>query len=484
MEELDPQLIAGRSIRGVFAFISRSFVIQVISFARDVLLTILLSPAIFGVFYIVESIMAMLAYFSDIGLAGALIQKKEEVTGEDLATTFTIQQIIVLTLVGIVLVFLPQISMLFHLEKEGVFLLQAFIAAFFLSSLKTIPSVILERRLEFGKFVIPQVVETLFYSVVVVVLALKGFGINSFSYAVLARGLSGLIAMYIICPWRIHVGFSKESASKLLHFGIPLQVNSILALIKDNLLILFLGTVLSKDQVGYIGFAQKWAFTPLRLMMDNVIRVTFSSFSRLQHEKVLLGKAFEKSLFVSALVVYPSLVGLSILAPYLVDIIPKYQKWDPALLSLTFFCINAAFAVVLVPLTNVLNAIGKIKITLYLMIFSTIAIWVLTPISLPLFGFNAVAAVSAIVNLSVIGVWYVSRKYIQFSLVNAIRLPVLGSLVMGLVLFFLSPIFISNFITFLLVGGVGGCAYLLIIYVFGKAQLQQDLALIKRLIIK
>ena len=69
---------------------------------------------------------------------------------------------------------------------------------------------------------------------------------------------------------------------------------------KDDLLTIFLGKILPIAQVGFIGFAQKWAFYPLRLIMDNVIRITFPSFSRLQHDKNLLGLAIEKSLFVSS----------------------------------------------------------------------------------------------------------------------------------------------------------------------------------------
>jgi len=41
------------------------------------------------------------------------------------------------------------------------------------------------------------------------------------------------------------------------------------------------------------------AFAPLRLIMDNVIRITFPSFSRLQNEKEVLERAIEKSIFAA-----------------------------------------------------------------------------------------------------------------------------------------------------------------------------------------
>src|SRR5450759_5788741 len=93
MEEVDIALIIKRSIRGVFALTSRTFIIQIVSFLANFLLTIFLTPAIFGVFFVVSAAIAFLSYFSDIGLAAALIQQKEAITRADLKTTFTLQQL-------------------------------------------------------------------------------------------------------------------------------------------------------------------------------------------------------------------------------------------------------------------------------------------------------------------------------------------------------------------------------------------------------
>ena len=94
---------------------------------------------------------------------------------------------------------------------------------FFLSSLKTIPSILLERKLDFQKLIIPQVAETVGFYAVAVILAWYGWGVSSFTWAVLVRGFIGLILMYAISPWRISIGFSRGVAKKLLRFGVPLS---------------------------------------------------------------------------------------------------------------------------------------------------------------------------------------------------------------------------------------------------------------------
>ena len=71
-------------------------------------------------------------------------------------------------------------------------------------------------------------------------------------------------------------------------------MHSFLALVKDDLLTVFLGKVLPFTEVGYIGWAKKWAEVPLRLVMDSVVRVTFPTFSRIQESKETLSRAIEK----------------------------------------------------------------------------------------------------------------------------------------------------------------------------------------------
>lgn len=479
MEELDIAAVTKRSIRGVFALTSRTFIIQLVGFASNLLLTIFLSPSVFGVYFVVSAAIAFLSYFSDIGLAAALIQKKEQITEDDLKTTFTIQQILVVSVVAIALLSSSFVSSFYHLQGEEILLFQALAISFFLSSLKTIPSILMERELRFEKLVIPQIVEVLFFNVTAVFLAWKGFGVTAFTVAVLARGLSGLIAIYIINPWRIRLGLSKDVARKLLSFGIPFQANSFLGLIKDDLFVAYLGKALPIAQVGYIGFAQKWAYMPLRLIMDNVIRITFPSFSRLQNEKDVLKKAIEKAIFASCFIIFPALTGLVILSTHFVEFIPRYEKWEPAIISLFFFAVNAAFSSISTPLTNALNAIGKIKVTLYLMVFWTVATWVLTPIFIAIYGFNGVAIASALISLSIVGVVIITKRYINFSVLSTVTVPIISTAIMGVVVYFFNLYFVRGLMTLGAAIIVGVLIYFVTSIIIAKEQIISDIQMVR-----
>ena len=434
-EELTIDTIKGKVVKGVAVLTGRTFILQAIALISTFLLTIFLNPGQYGTFFLVSAIINFFVYFSDIGLAAALIQKKEILTDEELKTTFTVQQILVVSLILIILILSPVIKSWYNLSSEVTYLIYALAISLFLSSLKTIPSVILERKLDFNKLVIPQIVETCLFYIVAVYLAWKGFGIQAFTVAVLVRGAAGLILMYFLQPWMPGFDLSKGALRRLLKFGLPYQANTFLAVFKDDGIIVFLGSILGPSGVGYLAWAQKWASAPLRFFMDQVIKVTFPAYSRLQNEPEELSKIANRSIFFICLLVFPTLLGLILIAPFLTEIIPKYEKWKPALLALSLISINTIFAAVTTPLTNLLNAIGKIKITFRLMIMWTALTWILIPLLSIKFGINGAAAGYALVGISSLVAIFVAAKFIKVDFWGSTGKPFLAALLMGLTMY-------------------------------------------------
>jgi len=253
VEQLDPteslsvENIKKKAVSGAFVLTLRTVLLQGVSFIAIALLSVFLEPSQFGVFFIVSSVINFLAYFSDIGFAAALIQKKDKLEEIELKTIFTIQQIMVVSLIFLIIVATPLIQSIYSFSSESIFLLWALAFSLLFSSLKTIPSVMLERRLDFSKLIIPQIAETLIFNITAVYLASKGFGVASFTWAVLIRGIFGLVIMYMIQPWMPGFAFSKDSVKSLLKFGIPYQGNTILAMVKDDGMILILGGILGSS---------------------------------------------------------------------------------------------------------------------------------------------------------------------------------------------------------------------------------------------
>jgi len=434
-EEMNLAAVKNRAIKGVVFLSGRMFLLQAISFFGFFLLTVFLGKEEIGLFFAVSELVAILGYFSDVGLAAALIQSKEKPTTQEIRSTFTIQQALVISLLILTLALTPWLKNFYHINQAGIFLLGSLLFGFFMSSLKTIPSVLLERKLRFDLLVVVELVEALLFYGIAVWLAWRGGGIASYAWAILIRSLAGVVLIYLLSPWRIGFAFEKKSLRRLLRFGVPFQANTFLAVIKDRLMNIFLWKLIGASGVGILGWAQKWAQMPLRFIMDSVMKVTFPAYARMQDHQEELGKAIEKTLFFVSLAVFPMLIGIGLLAKPLIFLIPQYGKWEVALIALYFFLINSALGALTTPLTNALNAIGRIKVVFKLMIMWTVLTWAIYPFLAIKYGFNGVAAGAALVSLSSVFAIIIAKHYLKFNFWRAVLKPTLASLIMGFFLF-------------------------------------------------
>lgn len=472
--EISLETVKERSVRGVVVLTGRTFILQIIAFIAQIFLWLHLHPSEYGIFLILSAVINFLTYFSDIGLAAALVQKKEKPADIDLKTTFLTQQILTLFLVAIVFMSSHFISQKYSLTKDGTLLLYALAVSFFLSSLKTIPSVLLERKLEFVKLVLPQILEQVVYNVVLIFFAIKGFGVNSFTYAVLTRSVVGLIAIYMLQPWLPGFAFSKSALAGLFKFGIPYQINTFLATLKDDGMTLVLGGILGSSGIGFLGTAQRLARYPLTFFMDTVTKVTFPAFSRMQEHKSDLERSVTRSIFFICFLVFPSLVGIVILTPLLVDLFSRFDAWKPALTPMVFISINFIFAAATTQLTNLLNAIGKIKITFFLMIMWTVLTWILLPILAVKYGVNGASIGYALVGASSVVAIAVAKRFVNFSLTDSMIKPMVGAGLMGLILLTIKTILPVSIYALEILVAVGAVSYIALMIAMMGISLIED----------
>lgn len=428
-----------------------------------------------GLFIAINGLVSILGYFSDIGFAASLIQKKEGVTLTDLRTTFTIQQILVVLILAITLILSHWIFSFYHIADSGTGLFYSLLAAFFFASLKTIPSAVLERQLRFDILAAVDIVESLVFYSLAVLLAWQGHGVASYTWAVFLRGVVGVCLIYYLAPWQIGFGISKSSVKKLLSFGVPYQFNSLMAVVKDQFLNLALWKIIGAYGVGIVGWAQTWSQKPLRIFMDNVITVTFPAYSRMQEHPGELKSAIEKTLFFVCLTTFPVVAGMASVMPVLFAVFPKYDvKWHLALLPLALYCLNSAWAVISTPLTNTLYALGKAKINTYLMLMWTALGWGLTPLLAWKFGYLGVAYATGLISFTSIIPILIVRRLVNFSLLKSVVKPALSTLALLTVSLILSRALPANIFTLLLNIGLSALVYTLTLYLLVGPSLITD----------
>jgi O-antigen/teichoic acid export membrane protein len=432
-EEKTLEEIKKKSVSGAVSYLLRTIVLNAIGIVTAFILSGYLSPSDFGIYGYVTQFVGLFVFFSDIGLAAALVQKKTEPTDSDYKTAFTVQQALSwLIFVGFLVLSWSGIVQQ-KTGPVGTGLLIALGLSFPLSSLKTIPSIILERRLDFNKIVMPHILEQLVYNGVLIFMALRGVGVGAYAYAIMARSIIGVISMFVIQPWSVGIEWNKDSLKTLLSFGAKFQLNDLLARVKDQLFYIVLARYLPLSEFGYIQWAKNWSMYPYNLTVQNVMSITFPTFSRLQKNKEALGKAIDKSIFFITGAIFPILVGMSIFIIPLVKLVEKYHKWEPAILSLILFSLGIAWSAISTPLTNTLMAIGKINITLKLMIAWTVMTWILTPVMMYFFGFNGVAVAAFMIAFTSIWPIYEVKKLVAIKVWENTWRQLLASIAMAVV---------------------------------------------------
>ncbi len=466
--------IKGRIKSSFITLTARQIALRAIGFLTiNIILARVLPVDTLGVFNIATAVISFFAFFSDVGLGASLIQKKDEITHQDIKTTFTIQQTLVSALSVIIVVLAPLLSSFYGLDENGVWLVRVLGICFFLTSLKVIPSVMLERNLNFKPLVGVEILETFVFNGLLIALVFLNFDLWSFTIASFSRSFLGVLAIYIVAPVKIGIGVDKISAKRLLSFGVPFQLNTLLALAKDRLVPLVVAKIIGTSGVGYVTWSQSLALLPLEIM-NVVIRITFPAFSRLQEDKENLSKLVEKSLFITSLLVYPVLFGIGAILPSLVEFVVS-DKWKPAVFSFYLFAFSTYWAVISTTFTNTLNAIGQIKITLKLMVMWTVLTFILTPILSLVIGFQGVAVSSFVISFSsVLTIIYV-KKVLAIKVLEAVALPTISSLLMAILVYTFSIFFVREVFSLILAIFIGVSCYFTLIFIFGKDKIKNDI---------
>lgn len=442
---MDSKELKNKTIRSIVALTGRQIISTVITLLTRIPLGLFLLPEALGTFFAVTAITPFFNFFVDLGLGSALIQKKEEPTEIDLKTVFTVQTLLVCLIIIIGLMLTGTLRKFANLSNDGVNLYHVLLFVLFVSSLKSIPSILMERRIAFERQVIPSIVELLIYSIIVVYLAYKGFGVASYSWAFMVSSLVGLPIYYYLSPWKMGIGLSKDSLRKLFSYGILYQSKTFLALIKDNLLTIFLSGLpkVGAYGLGQVGWWQGWAYSPYNSIVNSVTKVTFPTYSRVQEDMEKLRAGIERSLFAVSLIMFPVAAAMAVSMNKILILFPKYQIWNPGLPAFYFFCAGAAVSSLSGILVNTLDATGHVKTTSLLMVFWILLIWPLTIILVNLYGFTGIAAAPFLVSLTVFLTAYLVNRIVKFNFIGSFIKPLIATVFMGIVMFMINNLIIS-----------------------------------------
>jgi len=477
------QDLKSKSLAGIGSLLRRQIFVYCFFFLGNIILARILVPQLFGIYAIVSFVVQFFSTFSDVGIGAALIQKKDKLDNEELSTIFWLQQILVFIVVILVFLAAPLVLRIYTtMPPESVWLIRVMALSFLFTSLKTVPVILMERAIDFNKVAWVDISESAVFQVTVIFLALTGYGVWSFIMAALIQSVLGAILIYSLSSWRPSFQYNFISARGLIGFGLPYQGNTILSFIKDAVTPLFVGAYAGAAAVGYVNWARNLAFAPL-MLSQSFGRVAFPAYARLQHDKILLQDAVERSIRMMTLIMFPITTMLFALGPEITHVIFT-DKWRPGLLAFYFYCTSPFIIGIMLPLYSAILSLGKSNILLKMASLLLILEWGLGVPFVLKFGYNGISFSQPIIAITFFSVYrhILSEDMIHVSVIKNVYSQFMAAVLSGIVVKIVMSMLTASIVSLIALFMTGSVFYVFIISLIRKEMLIEVVQYIKEII--
>lgn len=470
-------------VRGVLWNTIEKFFVQGVSFVLGIILARLLSPSDYGLIGMLTVFLAVSGQFIDGGLYNALVQKKEckEI---DYSTVFVINMTMAIVIYMILFFTAPLIAG-FYNEPLLTDLTRVIGINFILGAFNTVQRAKLNKAVDFKSLAKINVTSTILSGTVGVFMAFTGLGVWALVGQRITSTIVNLFLLPLFSKWKLSIKFSKKSFHKLFGYGSKLMVTGLYSILINNISTLFIGKTYNSAQLGYYTKGLGYPNLIANIVYGVLGSVTFPVLSSLQDDKEHLIRVYKKCLFLIALVVFPVMVLLALLAKPLVLILLT-EKWLPCVVFLQITC----FAKLFYPLSalnmNILNAVGRSDLFMKLdfskapLILGTLAITIPISVEAIVWGNLFTAFVCFFINAYLPGKMF---GYGAWKQIKDWKYILLSLIIMSIVLILLLNL-IDNMWMQLIVGGITGpLIYLCCCLLFGvirKENLQSIFVSIKQ----
>jgi PST family polysaccharide transporter len=338
---MNGESLSQKAVKGSVWLIATMIVQAVSNLIGLMVLTRLLLPSDFGVVSAMQVVLGIVSIFSNLGIAVALIQRKE-ITETHIAVGFTASLIFGFLFYAFFWFFALFLPALFNANID-VWLFRVYALIFPILSWSTVSSVLLTRKLDFKRLFIADALSLILgTSLIAIVLAYFGLGPWSIIYGALSNAVIKSICLSVMSPHTRRICLFKKEFRDLYWFGgmyTFLRLTNYFASMADNYIV---GRWLGVEALGFYDRAFQIMVIPGSYMGNIIDNVTFPALAKIQDEKQTLKYAYLQGINLSDFIMMPLSVFLIIISPELIDVLMG-SKWLGLVLPLQVLLVGIAF---------------------------------------------------------------------------------------------------------------------------------------------
>lgn len=348
--EFRKKLISGAKWTAVLRIAS-----QMVSWLTTLIVVRFLTPADYGLNAMLSLPIDMLLLFTTLGAEVALIQRKQ-ISAEEIASVFG--SLLLLNGAFFLLLFLgaAPIAAYFH-DPRLTPLIQVTSVVFLLSPFRSIPNALLDRALEFRLRAQVDMAAMIVSALLSLILAVGGAGVWALIAAFVTNFALRSLLLARLHPWLVRPRFQFAKVKHLFHYGGVMTLSSAVMSLTEKIVNVIAGPRLGATGLGYYTVASEFARLPMSKIMPIVQQTMFPAYAKLQDKTAIAGDYLLKTLEISALVMFPMLIGTACVSlDFVVTVFG--EKWIPVAAPLAWMAAVTPLRVVTQVCYPALNALG------------------------------------------------------------------------------------------------------------------------------
>ena len=322
----------------------------------SIILARLLLPSDFGLLAIATAIVSTMQGLTTTGFGSALIQKQEK--PEDFLNTAWTFELAKYFILFLILFFLAPLFALFFKEPAAIAVLRVISFSLIFQGLMNIGIIYFRKKLDFKRQFIFNIIPQVIYIMVVIPLAFILRNIWALVWANVVRGLTVCVVSYIMHPYRPRLDFNINNAKELFNFGKWILGSSIIVIIRNQGITMFVGKFLGIPTLGFYNRAGAFSTVLFQQLIVMIWQVGYPAYSQLQKITVRLKRACLLTLKLLTFFGFPMAGGLLILSWDFTHLFLT-DKWISIVPVIQVLCLSAMIVFITTPAAIMFPAVGR-----------------------------------------------------------------------------------------------------------------------------
>lgn len=417
-------------------------VVAILQFITLATLARYLAPSDFGLMGMIIVIMGLAQAFADMGISNAIIHR-QDATSEQLSSLYWLN-IIAGVIVFFAIYALSPLVAIFYQEPRLINLLYLTAVIYLITPFGQQFQMLLQKNLFFNTLAQIEMVTALVNFVVSVSAAIVGLGVYSLIFGQLAGTFFRVALLCFVGwrDWRPSFHFAKHDLKGYLSFGFYQMGERTVNYLSANMDYIIIGHFLGSTALGFYTLAYQIITFPLTKLNPVITKVMFPVFSKIQNDHESFRKGYSKVIHYIALITFPMLFGLFIVAPEFISLFFG-EKWMISVPVLQILCLVGLFKSLGNPVGAVLLAKGRADIGFYWNLFTMIIFSIAVVIGVR-WGINGVAVSILLLQLPfLLIIQHIVNQVINLKMTQYLKLlitPLVCSLTMLAGIFLLQKV--------------------------------------------